>query len=246
VGVSRTGLGSLNARVDTRLLQLGVTSRPIAKLSLMANLRYQNRDDQTPIANYNLAGLTPYSNFNLSNDRVLGKLQANWQFNSDYRGTLAFERESIDRDVLTASSAIAGVSALRQDTDESVVRAELRRRLSENVSGSVTLSHSRRDGSNWLRDNSGLGVTAVSNAPILPSDSAVPCSCRHWRTASVTRSRFLPTGCPTRTPPFNSVPKAAKTNTRRQAFMVCTIPGCVSSALTWLTPCRFAGNSVRT
>jgi MtrB/PioB family decaheme-associated outer membrane protein len=175
VGVSRTGLGSLNARVDTRLLQLGVTSRPIAKLSLMANLRYQNRDDQTPIANYNLAGLTPYSNFNLSNDRVLGKLQANWQFNSDYRGTLAFERESIDRDVLTASSAIAGVSALRQDTDESVVRAELRRRLSENVSGSVTLSHSRRDGSNWLRDNSGLGVTAVSNAadPAIGFSSAV-------------------------------------------------------------------------
>ncbi|MBP8287167.1 MAG: MtrB/PioB family decaheme-associated outer membrane protein [Rhodoferax sp.] len=164
VGVSRTGLGSLGARVDTKLVQLGVTSRPIPKLSLAADVRYQDRDDQTPLANYNLAGTTPYTNFNLSNTRLRAKMQANWQFNSDYRGTLAFDHESIDRDVLTATSAVAGVSVLRQDTDESGVRAELRRRLSENFSGSVTLSHTRRDGSNWLRDNSGVGVTPVANA----------------------------------------------------------------------------------
>lgn len=164
VGQSRTGLGSLGARVDTRLVQLGLTSRPMPKLSLSADLRYQDRDDQTPLAYYNLAGSTPYTNFNLSNTRLRAKMQANWQFNSDYRGTLAFDQESIKRDMLSATSAIAGVSALRQDTDESTLRAELRRRLSENFSGSVSLSHSRRDGSNWLRDNSGLGVTAVANA----------------------------------------------------------------------------------
>lgn len=164
VGISRTGRSNLDARVDTKLVQLGVTSRPIPKLSLSADLRYQDRDDQTPLAYYNLAGTTPYTNFNLSNTRSRARAQANWQFNSDYRGTLAFEQESIDRDVLSATSAIAGVSALRQDTDESTLRAELRRRLSENFSGSVTLSHSRRDGSNWLRDNSGLGVTPVANA----------------------------------------------------------------------------------
>ena len=91
------------------------------------------------------------------------KLQANWQFSSDYRGTLGADYEAIHRGVFTASSAISGVSALRQDTRETTLRAELRKRVSESVSGAVSVSRSRRDGSNWLKDNSSLGVTEVTN-----------------------------------------------------------------------------------
>jgi MtrB/PioB family decaheme-associated outer membrane protein len=39
---------SLEGKVATTLLELGVTSKPIDKLSLVANARYQRRDDQTP------------------------------------------------------------------------------------------------------------------------------------------------------------------------------------------------------
>lgn len=156
------GVTSLGGKVNTTLARLGVTSRPIPKLSLLADWRYENKDDQTPIASYNFVNATTsFTNRNLSDQKNNGKVQASWQFNEEYRGTLGVDYESIDRDLFTATSAVAGISALRQKTEEVGLRAELRRRLTENFSGSITLSSSQRDGSNWLRNNSGAGVTEV-------------------------------------------------------------------------------------
>jgi MtrB/PioB family decaheme-associated outer membrane protein len=175
---SRTGRTSLDAQVDTKLAQFGITSRPMPKLSLLANVRYQDKDDQTPIAYYNLdsvGGALVYTNRSLSNRKTGGKLQANWQFNPDYRGTVGADHEAIDRGEFTATSAIAGTSALRQKTNETTVRAELRRRMSENMSGAISLSSSERNGSGWLKDNAGLGVTEVSaNDPTLATAIFMP------------------------------------------------------------------------
>jgi MtrB/PioB family decaheme-associated outer membrane protein len=53
---------------------------------------------------------------------------------------------------------------LRQKTDEAGVRAELSRKFSDELSGSVGLSSSHRNGSSWLQPNPGAtGVTAVTN-----------------------------------------------------------------------------------
>ena len=164
---SRTGLTNLGGEVKTKLAQFGITSRPLPKLSLLANLRYLDKNDETPIAYYNLdsvGGSLPYTNRTLSNRKTGGKLQANWQFNADYRGTLGVDYEAIDRGEFTSTSAIYGISAMRQKTNETIVSAELRRRMSEDMSGAVTLSSSQRDGSNWLKDNAGLGVTEVSES----------------------------------------------------------------------------------
>ena len=173
-----TGRTSLGARVDTKLAQFGVTSRPMPKLSLLANLRYQDKDDQTPIAFYNLdsvGGSLAYTNRNLSSRKTGAKMQASWQFTPDYRGTVGADYEAIDRGEFTATSAIAGISALRQKTNETSVRAELRRRMSENISGAVSLTSSERDGSGWLRDNAGLGVTEVSvSDPALATATFMP------------------------------------------------------------------------
>lgn len=163
VGASRTGVTSLGGRVNTALAQLGVTSRPLPKLALSADLRYFNKEDLTPIVAYNIAGVTPYTNQELSSRKTNAKLQANWQFNSDYRGTLGADYELIDRAAVTPTSAIAGITALRDNTKEAGLRAELRRRMSENLSGAISLFHSKREGSTWLRDNSGLGVSPVTN-----------------------------------------------------------------------------------
>jgi len=160
------GVSSLNGQYNTNTAKLGLSSRPLPQLSLLADWRYENRDDQTPIAMYNTEGTATYTNHSVPNRKTHGKLQASWAFNSDYRGTLGADRESIDRGVFTATSAVSGISALRQKTDETTVRAELRGRMSETLSGWVSVSSARRDGSNWLKDNSGLGVTEVTN----PSD----------------------------------------------------------------------------
>lgn len=158
------GVSNLGGRVDTTLAQVGLSARPWAKLSLQAKLRYEDSDDSTPIALYNIEDTSTYTNRRLPSTKLRGQLQANYQFSSDYRGTLAAELESIDRGIFTATSAAAGITALRQKTDETTVRAELRRRMNEELSGSISVARSRRDGSNWLRDNSGTGVTEVSDA----------------------------------------------------------------------------------
>lgn len=157
------GRTDLGGRLATTLAQVGLTARPMPKLSLSGNLRYEHRSDSTPIALYNIEGTSTYTNRQLPLTRTSAKVQGNYQFTSDWRGTLAADVLSIDRGEFTATSAIAGVTALRQKTDDTGVRAELRRRMSEDLSGAISLESRSRDGSNWLRDNSGLGLTEVSD-----------------------------------------------------------------------------------
>lgn len=158
--VSAGPVANLGAKVNTTLAKVGLTSRPMPKLSLLADLRYENKDDQTPLANYNSVG----TNRQLSSEKTQGKLQASWQFTSDYRGTLGADYESIDRGVFTASSVLSSIIPLRQKTEEAGVRAELRRRLADDLSGAISVSSSRRDGSNWLQGNPGApGVTEVAD-----------------------------------------------------------------------------------
>jgi MtrB/PioB family decaheme-associated outer membrane protein len=158
------GLAGASARVDTTLAQLGLAARPWPRLSLNAKLRYENRSDETPLALYNVEGGNSYTNRRLPHTKWRGQVQAHYQFTSDLRGTLGADHEAIDRGVFTATSAVAGLTALRQKTDETGLRAELRRRIGDSVSGAIVLTSHRRDGSNWLRDNSGRGVSEVPDA----------------------------------------------------------------------------------
>ena len=131
-------------------------------LAMAADFRKQ--DDDTPIETYNVEGDASYTNRNYSRTRLRGKLQAAYRFSSEYRGVLAIERDAIDRDNFTATSALSGVSALRSQTHEMIYRAELQRRMSAQLSGALKYEARRRGGSNWLRPNSGVGVTDVDDA----------------------------------------------------------------------------------
>ena len=164
VGIGPAGRSGLGGEVVTTLAKLGISSRPIPKLSLQADLRHENKDDNTPTALYNVVGASSWTNRSLSSRKTNARLVASWQFTSDYRGSIGANYEAIDRGVFTSSSKINGVSALREDTQEMGLNAELRRRMSENFSGAIGISSSRRDGSNWLKPNSGNGVTEVTNA----------------------------------------------------------------------------------
>jgi MtrB/PioB family decaheme-associated outer membrane protein len=169
------GVNDLGGRVETTLAQVGFSTRPMAKLSVQGHVRYEDRDDQTPLALYNVEGNTFYTNRQLPYRTTRGKLQANYQFATDWRATVGFARDLIDRGVFTPSSATAGVTAERQKTAETTWRAELRRQMTEDLSGALALEHSDRKGSNWLRDNSGLGVTEVPdpNAPGIGFDRGI-------------------------------------------------------------------------
>lgn len=174
------GSSSLGGKVSTTLAVLGVTSRPMPKLSLLADLRYEDKNDQTPIAPYNVEGAgamqLTFTNMHLPLTTTRARGEAAYQFTNEYRGTLDLSYESINRGVFTASSAVSGVSALRQSTDETGVRAELRRTLSENLSGAISLASSWRNGSDWLKPNSGTGVSTVTdpNAAFTPASVYMP------------------------------------------------------------------------
>lgn len=175
--VGPAGVANLGAQVNTTMAKIGITSRPIPKLSLLADLRYEDKDDQTPLANYNIAGAgataVSATNRDYSSKKIKGKLQASWQFNSDYRGTLGADYESIDRGAFTATSSVSGFIPLRQETTETGVRAELRRRLTNDLSGAISISSSKRDGSNWLQgSSSATGVTEVAD-PATSLSSAI-------------------------------------------------------------------------
>ena len=163
------GVSNLDGQVNTTLAQVGLISRPIAKLTLQAEGRYEDRNDKTPIAYYNAEGASTWTNRSYSLERIRGKLQASYQFGAAYVGIAAVDYDAIDRATFTPTSAVSGVSALRQDTDETTWRLELKRRMTENVSGEIRFSSSDRSGSNWLRPTSGGGVTEVTDPSTFPA-----------------------------------------------------------------------------
>jgi MtrB/PioB family decaheme-associated outer membrane protein len=157
------GVTDLGGKMTTSLAQVGITSRPMPRLSLSGSLKYQKRDDDTRIAMYNLEGSSTYTNRQLPRTDVYAKGNASYDITSEWRGSVGVDYHSIDRGNFTPTSAVAGITALRQETEETGLRGELRRRMTENLTGAISLETSKRDGSNWLLDNSGRGVTEVSD-----------------------------------------------------------------------------------
>ncbi|HVB48858.1 MAG TPA: MtrB/PioB family decaheme-associated outer membrane protein [Burkholderiales bacterium] len=146
------GVSSLGAVMDTTLAQFGLTANPLQKLSLLANLRYEDRADKTPLEYYNIEGSSitgAWTNDQYSYRKVAGKLEGTYQFPANFRGTLGVDYQSIDRDLPVDTTQVAGLSALREKTEETSYRAELRHTFSDTFAGSIGLVHSSRTGSDW-------------------------------------------------------------------------------------------------
>jgi MtrB/PioB family decaheme-associated outer membrane protein len=156
------GRTTLDGRIDTTLMQAGLTMRPMPKLSLRADLRYENRDDKTPVFVYFplQAGLTSTSNgTNEPRDikTTSGKLEASYRLPADLRLTGGLEYVEKKRN----SPPVRSVG-FRETTDETSVRAELRRSISETATGAVSYIHSTRGGSDFLI-NTLVNGTVYSN-----------------------------------------------------------------------------------
>jgi MtrB/PioB family decaheme-associated outer membrane protein len=162
-----TPLGSvpqnnLDGRIDTTLMQLGVSSRPMPKLSLRANLRYEERDDRTPVFVYTTAGATATHNGRnepRSFETTVGKVEASYMLPASFRLTGAAEHDIRKRN----TSEVRSVS-FRDETEETTLSAELRRSLSDTLNGALAFVTSERTGSDWyvnLRNNTTLGSNLI-------------------------------------------------------------------------------------
>ncbi|MDD5175046.1 MAG: MtrB/PioB family decaheme-associated outer membrane protein [Sterolibacterium sp.] len=164
------GINNLGGEVNTTLAQFGLTARPMPKLSLIANLRYEDKQDKTPIALYNLTGLaTPanyFTNTRFSSEKLTGKLEATYQLPDNYRATLGVDYQTVNRDRPVNTTVIGGLSALREETREEGYRAELRRTMSETLNAGISYVYAKREGSSWLSVAPGAGFPAVSDAAI--------------------------------------------------------------------------------
>jgi MtrB/PioB family decaheme-associated outer membrane protein len=181
------GVDSLGAKVDTLLTQFGLTARPTSNLSLLANVKYDHREDKTPLYRYNLEAeaatpaTTPASytnngaawfNNRTSNTKTVAKVEASYRLSPAWRATLGGDYNEIKREVPTsaADDNVAGLTALRAKTEESGYRLELRRSMSETLNGSLSYSESKRTGSDWTTlstlDPAIAGTTAANLALI--------------------------------------------------------------------------------
>jgi MtrB/PioB family decaheme-associated outer membrane protein len=155
------GVGSLDAEVTGTLAQVRVVANPIAKLSLMGEYRYSNQEDETPIIPSGQIGTTTFTNQRVSREVNNAKLEATYRFPWALHGTAGVGWTSIERGSYTTSASYTGISALREDTDETSWWLQVRRSVTETLSGMFRYTGSSRDGSNWLAPAAG-GVGLVS------------------------------------------------------------------------------------
>lgn len=171
------GVSDLGGVLDTNLAQFGLTAKPLAKLSMVANLRYEDKKDKTPLAAYDGGTITNGLN---SSRKLNGKLEASYQLPDHYRAILGVDYESLNRDRPVATASILNnppglpqvFSALREDTKDLGYRAELRRSMSETLNASVSYGQSKRSGGNWLQLVP--GAPAVSDAAIYDATGTFP------------------------------------------------------------------------
>ncbi len=163
-GSNISGRTNLGGRVDTTQAKIGITSRPIANLSLLGNLRYEDRDDKTEVATYLAAGSsTDGTNEPRSLKTTAGKLEASYRLPYDIQGTLGYDREKKER-----STSGIRVVGYREETDEDALRLELRKTFSEGLNGSIAISDGERDGTPYIT------LTNCSPAPCTASNRIQP------------------------------------------------------------------------
>lgn len=178
------GRTNLGGRVDTTLLQVGLTSRPLPKLALAANLKYEDKNDKTPIAYYNLEGVTTFTNSQLSNRKLHGKLEASYQFQPSTRGTLGVDYNSTNRDMPVSTTQVAGLNVLRAKVEDIGYRAEIRQTFSDNLSGAFSYNTSKMSGSDWF------SLATATYGQTLPTSALAATTVYPWMVADREREKF--------------------------------------------------------
>jgi len=156
------GVTSLDGEVSNTLAQVRVIANPIAKLSLVGEYRYTNQEDDTSIVPFSQTGAVQYTNYRVHREVDFGRIEATYRFPYAIQGTAGWNFESIERGSFTPTASYSGVSALREETDETTWFLQVRRNMTETVSGLLMYSSSTRDGSNWLAPAAGgVGLVPV-------------------------------------------------------------------------------------
>ena len=146
INAAAAGRSNLGGKVVTTQAQVGVSSRPLPRLSLLANVRYMDRDDETPIVEYVPLGATGAGdNHPRSIRSTNSKVEASYRLPQEFKLTGGVEHELRKRNTQDFRSV-----GFRRETEETSYRVELGRSLSETLNGSIAYIRSERDGSGFV------------------------------------------------------------------------------------------------
>lgn len=144
---------SLNGRIDTTLVQLGLSARPLRELAVVADLRYRNEKDKTPIATYVTTGAGPTIVHNTPYDykTLAGKLEGTYRLPANFSLVAGVDLSKQNR-TLPVGNVVAGTDRerfvpFRTGLDETTYRVQLRRSLSDTVNGALAYLRGKRKGS---------------------------------------------------------------------------------------------------
>lgn len=166
---TRTDLGG---KMETTLVQAGISARPMPKLSLSGNFRYEERDDKTPIEQYIPypgAGQT-WDGMNEPRDvkTTYGKVEASYGLPMGFRAIGEIQYEQKDRNTYTFRSV-----SHRDKTDETSYTAAVRRSISETVTGGLSYTFADRNGSDFFT-NFVTPAVQGANPTVLGSNRYAP------------------------------------------------------------------------
>lgn len=127
---SRDNLGGV---IDTTVINLGLSSRPLDKLSVTANHRYDDRDNSTPVIEVDGVTSRPYS-YTENRSRV----SASYRLQPRTNLSLGFDRRNIERTLVA-----------RERSTEHTWEARLRSAFGRSASGGLMYAMSDREGSTY-------------------------------------------------------------------------------------------------
>ena len=146
-GVNPLAPTHLGGKLETTMAEFGLTARPTPKFSVLANLRYRDFADKTPINQYVFGG-TPMFNTPFSYMTIVGKLEGTYRLEDGYSLLGGIEYNTQDRSVPT-SAGIIRVPFIKQ-LDTTSYRAQVRKSMSETINGNLAYVREERNGKEYF------------------------------------------------------------------------------------------------
>jgi MtrB/PioB family decaheme-associated outer membrane protein len=173
-GVDPVAPSRLGGKVDTTTVNLALSSKPIDKLSVVAKFDYNERKDLTPVQVFSTTAIAGgQTNNPHSFTKQSGMLEGVYRLPDGYSAVAAVERERRQQQLdLGNDGAFEGTVKMRNTTDESTLRLQLRRSMSATLNGSLALLHGKRKGSSW--NQPATEVIAIANQAGVPYTDASP------------------------------------------------------------------------
>jgi MtrB/PioB family decaheme-associated outer membrane protein len=125
---------SLAGMIDTTVINAGVSSRPLPRLNLTADYRYDERDNRTPEMEFEGKSTRP---FNFEEHRA--RVAADYRLLDRTNLMLRYQRSEIDRTFVE-----------REETDENTYEARLRTAFGARLAGGLQYAQSNRRGSTFI------------------------------------------------------------------------------------------------